>query len=111
MGPAIEIYNKDTRESSKEEKNFKFISTHAKDRIIYTVVILIEYIHTHYSHYHFKAIEMKDFNIVNNPIVTIEKTKAILKVPKNKQGVYYVQYKKPLVPERRFFFIEINKIG
>lgn len=47
--------------------------------------------------------------ITNNSIIDIrtENLKTCFKIPEGNPGVYYIQYNKPLVPERRFYFIEI----
>ena len=43
--------------------------------------------------------------------ITIENFKTILKIPAGLPKIHFIQYKKKLTTERRFFFIEINKLG
>ena len=50
----------------------------------------------------------KSSNDIN---VSVERTRTIIKIPSTKPGLHYIQYKKPLTPERRFFFFEIIKSG
>lgn len=49
---------------------------------------------------------------LNNDVnISVDKSKTIIKISKNKSGIHYIQYKIPLTPERRFFFLEIIKLG
>ena len=43
--------------------------------------------------------------------ITIDNFKTIVKIPAGKPRIHFIQYKKKLTTERRFFFIEINKLG
>jgi hypothetical protein len=43
--------------------------------------------------------------------ISIDKSKTIVKIPQNKSGLHFVQYKQPLTPERRFYFFEIINLG
>lgn len=57
-------------------------------------------------------IDPNDISVTDNEIEKIiDKTKTIIKIPKNKPGTHFIQYKKAITPERRFFFIEIIKLG
>ena len=47
----------------------------------------------------------KDVNI------SVEKTKTIIKIAQGNSGLHYIQYKIPITEERRFFFLEIIKLG
>ena len=55
---------------------------------------------------------MSDVRVLNSDVnISVEKTKTIIKIAQGKSGLHYIQYKKPLTPERRFFFFEIVKLG
>lgn len=41
----------------------------------------------------------------------IDGPKTSIRIPEDNPGVHYFHYNRPLTPERRFFFIEILKIG
>jgi hypothetical protein len=58
------------------------------------------------------AINQSDIRCIerNNVDIEILKSKTVLKIGKQTSGVHYVQYKKPLTSERRFFFVELIKL-
>ncbi|RNA00740.1 SPRY domain-containing 3, partial [Brachionus plicatilis] len=58
------------------------------------------------------TIDPNDIRISDNEIEKIiDKTKTIIRIPKTKSGVHYIQFRKPITPERRFFFVELIKVG
>ena len=60
----------------------------------------------------FLVIDKNDIVVVGNGAhVLIEGNKTVLTIPGNSPGIRYCYYKKPLTPERRFFFIEIIRLG
>ena len=51
----------------------------------------------------------KSSDLVN---IKIEKNKTIIKIESTiTPTTHYIQYKRPLTKDRRFFFVEINKLG
>ena len=55
---------------------------------------------------------MSDVRTLSNHVnISVEKTKTIIKIAQGHSGLHYIQYKIPLTEERRFFFLEIIKIG
>lgn len=47
----------------------------------------------------------------NAAVMKIDGPKTSIRIPEDNPGVHYFHYNRPLTPERRFFFIEILKIG
>ncbi len=52
-----------------------------------------------------------DDNISEDTGVEIEinDPKTVIRILAGNPGLHYIQYNRPLTPERRFFFIEINQ--
>ncbi len=97
LGPAMEIYNKDLGENGRLTKALKKIGFHFYTPLIRFLPIAIIFNNV-----------KKSSNDIN---VTVEKNKTVVKIPSTKPGLHYIQYKKALTPERRFFFFEIVKLG
>lgn len=50
-------------------------------------------------------------DIDNSVELKMTNPKTTIQIPAGNPGLHYIQYTRPLTPERRFFFIEIISIG